>query len=1239
MELQPQGHHDGPNSPFNLADSLQTRYEESGSSGDPEEAIALHCEAPHGDPDRPISLSNLHERSDVLKELEEAIDLHRGVLELRPQGHPDRPSSLYHLANSLRIRHETSGRMGDLEEAIGLHREVLQLLPQGHPGGLASLIDLAVSLQSRFEHSRISKDLEEAIALGREAQQLLPHGHPNRTATLHNLAASLQSRYEQSGMLNDLEEATALHRDILQLRPNGHPDRPFSLTYLAGLLRNLYEQTGATNDLKEAITMQREALQLRPEGHPNRAECLGNLAGSLQNKYEHSGVLDDLEESITLQRKALQLLPHGHYNRSIALSNLAGSLQTRYKLSGTLEDLEDSIILYREVLQPLSHEHPNRTVFLSNLAVSLRNRYQQSGASKDLDEAITLYREALQLQPQGHPNKLIFLSNLANSLRTRYEQSGAPESLEESITLQREVLQQLHHKHPNKKIYLGNLAVSLQSRYEQSGTINDLEEAITLYREALQSQPQGHPERPTSLGNLAHSLRTRYEHSGILMDLEEAIALDQEVLRLRPHGQPSRSVSLSNLAVSLHHQSERSGALNDLDEIIILNREALQLQPRGHPDRSTSLSNLAGSLHNRYEQYGFLKDLEEAIGLHREALELRPHGHPSRSISLSNLAGSLRIQCEQSSTPGDLEEVITFYQEALQLQPHGHPNRSLSLHHIAQSMTAMHRPNNQSETVSYEIQQLALEAVDYNYTSVEARLEFALYWTKDFGMDIDFRLQMHKKSLLLLQQMLLINPDFTHQQLKLSELSRRVSAASAAATAIQVGNVKEAVGLLDLGRSVFLSTLQRYRTPLDDLSALDSSLANELKDVGSQLENLAMLQNLAAKLPGYVTALDHALNTQRKLIRRWDDLISRIRKLPGFEDFLGTPSYNKLQAAAEHGPIIFLNASEIRCDAIIIPPAGEPTLIPLLGTSWTKLEELVEILEQTRSSNNPNKRFIDLLHVLRSLWSDVVSPVLKELSSLGFKPDPRNRVWWCPTSWFTMLPIHAAGMYNGSKSSTLPELFISSYISTITSLLRSMHKNASLDNSPTSSALFIGHTDNESLEGVETELKSLQEVKTLKIESLVNDAATPNAVLEGMKHHSWTHLSCHGLVEHDAPLRSHFMLEGGDLHVQDIIKARLDNAEFAFLSACHSAAGSRAMLDETLHLTSALQFAGFRSVVGTMWEMHDPDAPELTRDFYDAMVKLGGRYDNAAVALHYALKRFRKRAGPDRWAMFIHVGA
>jgi CHAT domain-containing protein len=65
------------------------------------------------------------------------------------------------------------------------------------------------------------------------------------------------------------------------------------------------------------------------------------------------------------------------------------------------------------------------------------------------------------------------------------------------------------------------------------------------------------------------------------------------------------------------------------------------------------------------------------------------------------------------------------------------------------------------------------------------------------------------------------------------------------------------------------------------------------------------------------------------------------------------------------------------------------------------------------------------------------------------------------------------------------------------------------------------------------------------------------------------------------------------------MQARLPNAEFAFLSACHSAAGDNlGTPNEVIHLAAAMQFCGFRSIVGTLWAMEDVDGQDIAQDFY-----------------------------------------
>ena len=115
--------------------------------------------------------------------------------------------------------------------------------------------------------------------------------------------------------------------------------------------------------------------------------------------------------------------------------------------------------------------------------------------------------------------------------------------------------------------------------------------------------------------------------------------------------------------------------------------------------------------------------------------------------------------------------------------------------------------------------------------------------------------------------------------------------------------------------------------------------------------------------------------------------------------------------------------------------------------------------------------------------------------------------------------------------------------------------------------------------------------------------------------------------------------------VMDILQSRLPNAEFAFLSACHSAAGDYVHTpDEVLHLAAAMQFCGFRSVVGTLWGMADDDGPVLSRAFYKYMLRHGDPtkmdFKDSAMALRSGIRALRKaKVPPHRWAAFVHIGA
>jgi CHAT domain-containing protein len=87
------------------------------------------------------------------------------------------------------------------------------------------------------------------------------------------------------------------------------------------------------------------------------------------------------------------------------------------------------------------------------------------------------------------------------------------------------------------------------------------------------------------------------------------------------------------------------------------------------------------------------------------------------------------------------------------------------------------------------------------------------------------------------------------------------------------------------------------------------------------------------------------------------------------------------------------------------------------------------------------------------------------------------------------------------------------------------------------------------------------------------------------------------------------------------------------------------MADEVLHLAAAMQFCGFRSVVGTMWEMADTDGQGLARDFYSSVFSdttRGARcHERTAEALRDAVVKLRRKRKTtlERWVNYVHYGA
>jgi len=297
-------------------------------------------------------------------------------------------------------------------------------------------------------------------------------------------------------------------------------------------------------------------------------------------------------------------------------------------------------------------------------------------------------------------------------------------------------------------------------------------------------------------------------------------------------------------------------------------------------------------------------------------------------------------------------------------------------------------------------------------------------------------------------------------------------------------------------------------------------------------------------------------------------------------------------------------------------------------------------------------QFLDnvLKRVCRTLWNCGLSRVgamLEEYKASAASEKP-FRIWWLPTGNLSLLPIHCAGPYTQDLGG-IRDLCVSSYTTTLSALIRGRktstpHYTAHADHSPFG-ILAIAQPR---ITGMPVLRYAAAEVQALAISAFVNQVSVrighdvnAEEMEEDLDRYEWLHFCCHARWDPHSPLDSAFRFADGNLTLSTIVQKRLQRAQFAFLSACHTARHTASLPDESIHLAAGMQIAGYRGLVATQWGMVDVDGPQLTALFYDHLAKLSFFPDarNAAEALHRALQQLRDDGMPlFRWALFVHIG-
>jgi hypothetical protein len=253
-------------------------------------------------------------------------------------------------------------------------------------------------------------------------------------------------------------------------------------------------------------------------------------------------------------------------------------------------------------------------------------------------------------------------------------------------------------------------------------------------------------------------------------------------------------------------------------------------------------------------------------------------------------------------------------------------------------------------------------------------------------------------------------------------------ASQAAAVCCNFGNPELAVELLNQGLAVSYQQLLQLRDDSAGPEVAAPEAAKKFRQVSVELQQTAVMSSLEASRAlgdGNFTLSDR----HRSLALERDDLITAIRRLPGWGHFLRPDKSDRLRFAARNGPVIMLSCLPGDAHALVLCSPNHKFIslhlpdvsadicakyLSKLRAALARSGIMSRQSDETRLKSkikppafvNAESAFHD---VLTWLWDRIVSPVfdcLRQVSTTVFRSfqqhDPTFHLEWHP-EWATLV--------------------------------------------------------------------------------------------------------------------------------------------------------------------------------------------------------------------------------------------
>ena len=358
-----------------------------------------------------------------------------------------------------------------------------------------------------------------------------------------------------------------------------------------------------------------------PDPHPDLQAVRLNLGAIIK-------ALGDLPGARALFEKVVEVLartlPEDHSDLQRARLNLAATLFALGDVQGA-RVLEEKVLEVR--MRTLPEDHPDLQKARVNLAATLDSLGDLAAARVLKEKA---FEALVRTLPGDHSNVQMARHSLATTLFALGDLQGAHVLFEKVLEVRERTLPD---EHPDLQVARLGLAAT-------SHELGDLQGARALQEKVLEvfssTLPDDHPDLQLARQDLATTIKR-------LGDLAAARALEQKVLevyaRTLRDEDPDLLRARANLAATLLLLGDLAGAHAVQAEVL----EALvRVLPEGHPDLLIARQNLAGTLRALGDLAGARVLQEAVLG---DATRTLADEHPMLQAARASLAWTLAQSC------------------------------------------------------------------------------------------------------------------------------------------------------------------------------------------------------------------------------------------------------------------------------------------------------------------------------------------------------------------------------------------------------------------------------------------------------------------------------------------------------------------------------------------------------------------------------------------------------------------